>query len=117
MSIIQAKCWAIFHELRLALAKNVTKLVIKTDSQQAIELITQDCPLHHECRQIIMAINTLIYQANHVSWGRIWREQNGLADSFAKFGLSLDQEAKFFDSIPSFALSFVDEAFSALAFS
>lgn len=88
MSIIQAECWTIFHGLRLALAKNVTKLVIKTDSQQAIELITQGCPLHHECIQTIMAINSLIYQANHVSWGHIWREQNGLADSFAKFGLS-----------------------------
>ncbi|TKY44918.1 putative ribonuclease H protein [Spatholobus suberectus] len=92
--IIQAELRDIYHVLRLALARGFNRIVIESDSLLAISLISQGCACQHSSRQL----------AQEVTWNHVLREVNSVADSFARFGLSLDNDVRIFVS----PLSFVD---------
>lgn len=75
--------------------------MIETDSLAAVRLITLDCSSNHPLFGVVQDIKQLL---NHCDYtlSHIRREANLVADSFAKFGLSLSI-CTMFDSLPAFA--------------
>ncbi|KAL4373628.1 hypothetical protein AHAS_Ahas05G0100800 [Arachis hypogaea] len=89
-SIMQANyIWEILKSLQVAIAKNFNCLIIKTDSQMAMDFMKEGCPSSHPCKSLIEDISILSSRIQHVEWSHILREGKSIVDTLAKKGHSL----------------------------
>nr|KYP61053.1 Putative ribonuclease H protein At1g65750 family [Cajanus cajan] len=85
VSTVEAELLAILHGLRIIRSHNVNARVqVESDSSMAVDLISDGCPRHHSCFNIIEEIKSLCFQLNIISCSHIFREANRVADALAK---------------------------------
>ncbi|KAJ1401402.1 Ribonuclease H domain [Sesbania bispinosa] len=82
-----AELWAIYIAIVVAKDANIPKLIIESDSQLAVSLITNGCNNYHPCRHIVHLIRSLIAGNDSIIISYVFREANRSADALAKLAL------------------------------
>lgn len=87
----------------VALMKGFSRVIVESDSMVAVNLINDGCPSTHPAHNLVEDIRIALRHLGSFFVVHTLREDNQAADSFAKFGLSLDYCSKFFSNFPAFA--------------
>lgn len=106
-SVVEAEIHAIQMGIKLANLKRIRKMIIETDSLDAVRLIKEGCSSLHPLFSLISDVQDMLRSDQELSLNHIFREANSVADCFAKSGLMLDKCSKLFCSIPVFAVNAV----------
>ncbi|OIT28022.1 hypothetical protein A4A49_29013 [Nicotiana attenuata] len=77
---------ALLLGLQISLSHNFHPLIIETDLQVLLSMIRDDNALYSH---LILDCRSLLRQLQHVELRHIYREANSVADSMAKFGMTL----------------------------
>lgn len=101
-TIMQAELSGILHGIHLARRRNVAKLLIESDSNNAIQLLDSACDSTHPCALILHDIKELIKDFPCVKWSHTYREANQCADILANHGHSLVWGVHLFNQVPPF---------------
>ncbi|XP_070029239.1 uncharacterized protein LOC142170311 [Nicotiana tabacum] len=104
---IQMEAISLLQGLKLAIQKKLTPLVIETDCQELINLINNDNCLY---QNIIDDCRFLLSEAGTPPLKHAFREANGVVNTLAKNGCSLDSFANLilYYYPPVFAISVFD---------
>ncbi|KAK3228366.1 hypothetical protein Dsin_000247 [Dipteronia sinensis] len=114
-SIIEAELWGIFEGLQLMLKVGFKKVVVETDSQSSVSVLSNNTPINHPLFSIIHACKALMDNSWCCSIGHVYREGNRVVDSLAKLGHSLNLGITIFDDPPSHILGALEDDFNGLA--
>lgn len=87
--ILDGELWAIFHGVRLALEKGFLDLIVETDSRETVRLLHY-ADDRHWLSNLRVAIKDLSHSFFSITFNRIYKEQNFVADYLAKQCLSGD---------------------------
>ncbi|KAL2966393.1 hypothetical protein AAZX31_16G114600 [Glycine max] len=134
-SIDEAEIWGIYHGMKIARKYDIWglyrdilrqnnirislgiarqhdfgKIRVESGSKKAIEFVLDGCPTATSTRQhcfpLSQELKALTSATNHSYF--FYTGHNGAADSFAKFGLSMRQQAaSIFSACPSFCQNFI----------
>lgn len=104
-NVLEAELHAISMGIKLARLKGARKMEIESDSLTAVRLIMVGCSSNHPLFNLISVIQELLRMEDSFCINHVLRDGNKVADSFAKFGLSLELCSRCFTSVPSFASS------------
>lgn len=88
-TITVAELIAIFNGLQIAFRKGYRRIIVESDSQVALKLLSDGCSPSHPCHMLIYAIKEIFGKLEEVHSCHIAREGNSVADAFAKYGLTL----------------------------
>lgn len=108
-SITQAELWAILNGSQKTKERGITKVIVESDSMAAVRLINMGCSSLHPSANLVFDIRKILDMEGHFSISHTYRETNQVADGLAKYGMNLELECEFFDSLPRF----LSVAFSA----
>ena len=103
-----AELKAIKIGIETAMSKGYKNLIVESDSKIAIEIITtveaEQNNFDDTSQNVISSIIEMSKTTNKIYWNHIFREVNSVADSLAKYGLSLcpDLGIKIFENPPYF---------------
>ncbi|XP_057418849.1 uncharacterized protein LOC130713064 [Lotus japonicus] len=92
------------HEGRIARAKGYSKILLESDSEVAIGLLNKGCHPTHPCGSLVKEIAHLVGQDHNFHWRHVFRESNSVADAFAKNGLSMIDNYRLFETLPTFCI-------------
>lgn len=101
-SVLDAKLWAILFGVRFAWARGFCQIVVESDSLLAINLPNRGCSQRHPGYGLVRQILAFRDHNPDLQWVHVLREANQVADALAKFGLSIEERSRTFDSCPSF---------------
>lgn len=101
---LEAELQAIYMGLKLAILRGFRKTVIESDSLNAVRIIKGGCSSRHPLFNLTGDIQNLLRMEGSFCLSHVMRDGNKVADSFAKFVLSLDNCSRCFSSLPFFAL-------------
>lgn len=102
--ILEAELWGLFLDLKLALDKGVSRIVIELDSALAVILIEQmDSYCFHPLAALLYNCCDFLRQFETYKIHHIFREKNCLADCLANWSYNLDFGICFFDTAPVWA--------------
>lgn len=99
-SVIEAELLAVFHGVSMAMDKRCFKVVVETDSQGALDLLIGGSNAIQSLSSIIDSTLNAVNSTCEVSWAKVLREFNKVADSLAKFSLILDCNFVYYDATP-----------------
>lgn len=102
-TVMEVKLHAISVGLNLVRLKGFRNVEIEFDSLYAVRFIKEWCSSRHLLFNLINDIQDKFRLEGVSCVNHVLREVNQLADSFAMFGLSLNNYSRFFSCIPSFA--------------
>ncbi|KAG4974030.1 hypothetical protein JHK87_030851 [Glycine soja] len=111
-SVLEAELWSIFYGMQMALDAGVTKLNVKSDSLAAVRLLDEFWSTPTQYPDLIHEIWSLKDKFVFCMCSHIQRKKKTLADSFAKFGLSVSIGCMFFNCVPAFVVTLLMEEFS-----
>ncbi|KAL4305521.1 hypothetical protein AHAS_Ahas16G0086600 [Arachis hypogaea] len=94
---MHAELWAIIKGLQIAAANGMNDVIIESDSQMAIKLVREGCPLSHPCYPLLQDISILVRRIHHMSMRHTLREANVCVDVMAKKGHQLGFGLHLFD--------------------
>ncbi|KAK3226132.1 hypothetical protein Dsin_005994 [Dipteronia sinensis] len=114
-SIIEAELWGIFEGLQYMWKAGFKNVVVETDSQTSVCLLTNNTPINHPLFSIIHACKALMKNNWCCNIRHVYREGNRVADGLAKLGHSLDLGITIFDDPPSQILGILEDDFNSLA--
>lgn len=89
-SILSAELWGILQGLRIAWARGFRHIIVNSNSQTAINLLSDGCCRTHSYHSLVEAIHDVHGDAGRIQWKHVLRESNQVADALVKYGLSLD---------------------------
>lgn len=101
-SILEAELWSILHGLSIAWNRGFRRIQVYLDSKIAVGLLSEGCYKTNACHALVKAIQDVHAGSGEILWKHTYREANQVADVLAKFGLSLDDQVRFFYVPPSF---------------
>ena len=84
LSVIEAKIYAIMIGLQIGLHMGLQRIVIYSDSLDAVNILMKDCPTDHPLRDIIGETRDLLFRDWHVELHHTTRENISCADYMAK---------------------------------
>ncbi|CAL5354987.1 hypothetical protein CsSME_00043520 [Camellia sinensis var. sinensis] len=87
-SIVTAELWGIWHGLQLAWSEGHHRVIVESDSVEAISALAKANPLHPQFN-LLQEIWELMARSWECDLQRIWREANVCADLLAKGALSM----------------------------
>ncbi|KAK4855144.1 hypothetical protein QYF36_004430 [Acer negundo] len=99
-TVLEAELWGIFDGLRFAWRVGYIRIVVKSDSHDAVVLLHYDIPRNHPLLSIIHACKELIKNDWVYFVKHIFRECNRVADGLPDLGHFLDLGISFFDAPP-----------------
>lgn len=98
---LQLELWAIMTGLSLVLDNHCyTNLIVKTDSQQALDLLSNNSTALHPQDSIIINCRYLLSKIKDHTIVKIGRQQNKVVDALAKMGTQNKMPLTIFQSIP-----------------
>lgn len=103
-SIVDAELHAILVGIRLIILHGFIKVIIESDSLLSVRFVNVGCSSLHPSYNLVKEIQESLPRDGSVSVVHALREANQVADSFAKFGLSLPCCSRFFSVLPRFAV-------------
>lgn len=104
-SVVEAELYAIFTGLKLSREKSFSNILVESDSLSAVRLVNLGCPHLHPNSNLVGEIQKLMSLDGGTTVTHVPREVNGVADCFAKGGLSLSTSNIVYDQLPSFAVN------------
>ncbi|KAK0580349.1 hypothetical protein LWI29_000920 [Acer saccharum] len=113
-SVIEAELWGALEGLKLAWMAGYKKVVLETDSQNAVNLLTNYRSVNHPLYSIIQACVELIKGDWSCHVLHIYRECNKVADGLASHGHSLNPGLSLFDEPPSLIVGVLEDDFEGL---
>ncbi|GLT84201.1 hypothetical protein SLE2022_024470 [Rubroshorea leprosula] len=99
-SILLAELWAIRDGLQLAVSRNLSHLLIETDSLTAVNLLSKEPIENHPLSSLVFDCRDLLRCTPHVKISHAMRESNMAADILAKVGHGMSEDFVVFESIP-----------------
>lgn len=99
----EAKLEAIFIGISLSIIHGLKKVILESDSLVAVKLIGEGCHDQHPYFNLLREIRSLLLVEEEFYVTHTLREGNQVADSFAKFRLSLNNCSTVFRIVPAFA--------------
>ncbi|WCJ20597.1 LINE-1 retrotransposable element ORF2 protein [Euphorbia peplus] len=83
-SSFEAKLWGVLSGLKLAIDLRINKLMVEADCMEVVNMINNECPMHHPSRILIRNIQRLLSKFEAVQIIHIHREGNRVADRLAR---------------------------------
>ncbi|KAK0586448.1 hypothetical protein LWI29_007016 [Acer saccharum] len=114
-NVLEAELWGIFEGLKLAWRAGFRKVLVESDSQSAVLLLTNPTPTHHPLFNIVEDCKMLVEKNWSCSIQHVFRESNRVADALANLGHSLNLGTTFFDVPPAQISACVNEDLSGSA--
>lgn len=99
---MQAELSGIWHGLRLAQSRNLSRVMIETDSTSVVHFLEDGCDILHPCAPIVNDIRAMIRTFDGIKWTHIFREANCCADALANNGHGFNWGIQFFSQVPFF---------------
>jgi hypothetical protein len=93
--VVHAELWGIIYGLDLAKKKGHKRVHVEFDSMIAINLIRNGCNKEHPAFQLVQAALRITEGMETILWQDTWREANQVADTLAKYSLSLSNNCKY----------------------
>lgn len=87
VSVTEAELWGLYYGLQMAWTSGHKRLIVKMDSQVALNLITQDLAQTHPLRVIVVCCQQMLSRDWVVKFNHTLREGNRVADSLANWSL------------------------------
>lgn len=78
--VMEDEAWALFHGLRLTWEKDFKMIRLESDSQRVIELMNDVTTTQHSISHIIDGIRSIGLEVGDISWSKIPRDNNRVAD-------------------------------------
>lgn len=107
-SVLEVKLWGLYHEICLTWGRGYHKVVIESNSANAIELLCAPESQFYPLFNLMQGIKKVVVDQGLVDWKHIDRDRNGPTDLLAKESLSMDINCKFFDSLHDFLIDSLD---------
>ncbi|KAK0605740.1 hypothetical protein LWI29_030217 [Acer saccharum] len=114
-SVLEAELWGIFEGLKLAWYAGFRKVLVESDSQSAVSILTNAIPFHHPLFHIVRACKSLLDSDWSCSIHHIYRESNFVADSLARLGHSLGLGVTVFDEPPLQTYGVLEDDYKGVA--
>jgi ribonuclease HI len=102
--ILKAELLALLFGLRLCWERGVRRLVVRSDSQLALQLVKHGCGPFHASRAVVTLIKEVLDRDWVVILEHTLREGNAVADLLAKMGAHAASRLQVLDSPPPAAL-------------
>ncbi|KAL4394889.1 hypothetical protein AHAS_Ahas02G0197300 [Arachis hypogaea] len=83
-SIMHAELWVIVRGLQIAVANNISSLVVEYDSIAAVNFIKKGHNSSHPCAPLLDDIVVLASRVPYISWSHCLQEANFAANNLAK---------------------------------
>ncbi|KAF7844451.1 ribonuclease H [Senna tora] len=80
LDVLTAELWGCFHGLTLAWEKEVKKVLLESDSLNAVKLISARCRDEHRCAGLVKLIRNLLDRDWEMVVSHSFRESNFVAD-------------------------------------
>ncbi|WVZ00032.1 hypothetical protein V8G54_026101 [Vigna mungo] len=106
-SAAEAELFAIKIGMEIAISMGYKDIIVESDSQTAIQLIKFGVLQQgHPFYVLVSSINDMGAKVDYIIWNHVFRETNSVADSLAKYGLSLSLNSPIilFKFAPNFIL-------------
>ncbi|RYR59892.1 hypothetical protein Ahy_A05g025843 [Arachis hypogaea] len=98
---MHAELWGIVCGLQIALANNISFLVVESDSIAAVNFIKKGHNSSHPCASLLDDIVVFASRVPYISWSHCLREANFAADILAKKGHDFLFDLHLFEVVPS----------------
>ena len=110
-SVPEAELWGIMYGLQMAAEAKMEHLHVAADSLHPVMLVDDCIQSEDQFHEQISKIWKMKGSLTSCTFGHIGRDDNCLANKFAKFGFSLNLDCIFFQAVPSFASTVTKEVF------
>ncbi|KAK3231085.1 hypothetical protein Dsin_002966 [Dipteronia sinensis] len=107
--VIEAELWGIFEDLKLAWNAGFRKVMVESDSQTAVLLLSNIIPLNHPLFNIIRACKSILENEWSCNLHHNYRESNRVADFLANLGHALDLKLTVFEEPPTQISSILED--------
>ncbi|KAK0586151.1 hypothetical protein LWI29_001876 [Acer saccharum] len=114
-SILEAELWGIFEGLQFLWKAGFKKVVVESDSQIAVGLLTNSTHACHPLFSIIQSCKGLMSNKWCCIIRHVYREGNRVADGIAKLGHSLGLGITFFSDPPPQIFDYLEDDYTGLA--
>jgi len=105
-TIITAELLAIFHGIKLALDKGYNRIIIVSDSKEAVDYLRRGTITFGAFSTLLFDIFRLMLVMEAIKIVHVYREANKVADALAKWGLNQDTSIHYFDVVSNFVIVF-----------
>lgn len=112
--MLEAELWAIYHDLSIALKKGALKVVVESDSELTIKLLSNGSDTGHPLYDLVRGVINIEENTMEIVWRKIARKANSMADLLAKESLSMVELCRIYDSLPNSCISFFNADLSGL---
>jgi len=93
-SAAEAELFAIKLGMEIAISMGYNNIVVESDSLTAVQLINRGVlQQRHPLYALVSSIIQMGAKVDYISWNQVFRETNSVADSLAKYGLSLSSNS------------------------
>ncbi|GLT60527.1 hypothetical protein SLA2020_412140 [Shorea laevis] len=99
-SILVVELWSIRDGLKLAIDRNISHLIVESNSSTAIFLLSEDPSEFHPLSTLIFDCRDMLHQISHVKVVHMVWEANMAANAMAKVGHNILENFVIFDYIP-----------------
>ena len=89
-SFLEAELWGLLEGLKLVWQMGFRKVIVESDSNSAVELLSKGAPSCHPLLSIIQACKRIIEKDWSCYVQHVYRESNKVADRLAFLGHSLE---------------------------
>lgn len=114
-SVIEAELWGIFEGLKIAWKAGYKKVVVESDSQNAILLLKKNTLANHPLFSIIQECKAIFENEWSCHILHIYRESNRVADRLACLGHSLELGLTLFEDPPTQISDVLENDFKGLS--
>ncbi|KAK3219521.1 hypothetical protein Dsin_013491 [Dipteronia sinensis] len=115
-SVNEAEVWGIFEGLKLVWKEGHKKVVVESDSQNVVLLLTKTSSINHPLLSIIQACKDMIACDWSCHILHAYRETNRVDDGLACLGHSLDLGITIFKGPPSQIIGVLEDDFKGTSF-
>ena len=116
-SVLEAEIWGILEGLKLAWSTGFRKVVVESDSQAAVTLLTSDISKYHPLYNIVRACKSFMEKDWSCSMHHIYRERNRVADYLANLGHSLMLGISVFEDPPPQVSAILEDDYNGVTIS
>ncbi|KAK3193441.1 hypothetical protein Dsin_024751 [Dipteronia sinensis] len=115
-SVVEAELWGLLEGLKIALKAGFRKILVDSDSQNSVKLLSNPTPPNHPLFSLIQSCKALLEEHWCCYVQHNYRESNRVADMLASLGHSLDLGISFFEKPPQQILGVLDDDAKGVAF-
>ena len=95
-----AEIFGVLYGLNLCWTKGCQRVIVKSDSLEAINLVLRGCNVEHPFYDLIVDTRIAMYRKWQVRYVHINRDRNGRADFLARHAHTLDSNFCIWDQTP-----------------